>query len=225
MDYHDTFLKRCIRVGTVTLSIALVCNFVPAFYLWLGFGIVPEFDDLWKILVVCATIHGISWFIQPISYFPVLGTSGSYVTWLAGSAADIRTPASSIAQKAAGVEVGSPEGNVISTIAITTSVLVTVTIITLFIFIGTTIMPFMPKFIIKSFNFILPAVFAAVLLNFAKKNLDLCTGIVVFACGILYIQRFVIKFPAWIAMLGIIFAGIFFAHLKYKLTQAKGNGQ
>ncbi|WP_371362218.1 hypothetical protein SRRS_34280 [Sporomusa rhizae] len=221
MDYNETFLKRCIMVGTITLSIALVCNFIPAIYIWIAYGEIPNFADLGKILAINAALHGLSWLMQPISYFPVLGTSGTYVTWLAGSGADIRTPASSIAQKAAGVEMGSPEGNVISTLAITTSVFVTVLIITLFTFIGTAVMPLLPKFIISSFKFILPAIFAAVLMNFARKNLDVCASIAVVACGLLYLQRFVVKFPDWLAMLVLLLVGISFAHFKYKLIQKK----
>ena len=83
-----------------------------------------------------ASAYGVSWVVQPISYFPILGTAGSYIGWLAGSVGDIRLPAASMAQKVTGVEAGTHEGDVIGTIGTACSVFVSAGMITLFIFIG-----------------------------------------------------------------------------------------
>ena len=105
------------------------------------------------------TAFGIGWAIQPISFFSILGTSSSYICWFAGSVADIRVPAVTMAQRVTGAEPGTPEGEIITTIAVAGSVLVSVAIITIFTFIGAAVVPLLPKFIHRAFDFVLPAVF------------------------------------------------------------------
>lgn len=216
MSDYELFLKKSIRIGIITLGLAVIANFMPVFYLWLAYGAIPPLADIWKLLILCASVQGISWIIQPVSYFPILGTIGSYITWLAGAAADIRTPASAMAQKAAGVEAGTPEGTVISTIGIATSVFVSVLIVTLFTFTGSVILPMLPKFVTGSFTFILPAIFAALIVGFAQKDIDYALAIAAFGCSMAFFQKYVYPIPNWLLTLMCIVVGMYFGHLKYK---------
>ncbi|MBP2637988.1 MAG: putative rane protein precursor [Firmicutes bacterium] len=225
MTPNEIFLKKCIRIGSVTLVLGIIANFMPAMYLWLGLGVKPPIDDIGKIFLIIASTYLTSWITQPITFFPLLGTSGSYVTWLSGSGAEIKTPASNMAQKAVGVEQGTPQGNVISTIGVATSVFVTFVVITSFVFAGQYLIPLLPVFVTKSFGFLLPAVFAAVVINMAKGNLDLCAAIVVFATLTMYVQKHIFGFPTWFATLFIVLMGAFFGYVKYRLTMNKDKEQ
>ncbi|MFQ8729689.1 MAG: hypothetical protein ACLSAC_03830 [Enterocloster bolteae] len=49
---------------------------------------------------------------------PILGIPGTYLTFLSGNTSNMRVPCSSVAQEAAGVEMGTEEGSIISTIGI-----------------------------------------------------------------------------------------------------------
>lgn len=220
MTSNEAFVKQCVKIGTVTLLLGIAANFTPALYMWLVVGVHPPVEDILKIFLVIASTYVTSWITQPITFFPLLGASGSYVTWLAGSGAEIRTPASNMAQKAAGVEQGTPEGNVISTIGVATSVFVSFAVITLFVFAGQLLIPLLPLFVKKSFAFILPAVFAAVVINLAKDHLDLCAAIVVFSAVTMYVKKFCFPFPDWFATLFIVLMGVFFGYIKYRMTQS-----
>ena len=219
MNANEAFVKQCVKIGTITLLLGIVANFTPALYLWLGLGVHPPVEDVFKIFLVIASTYAASWITQPITFFPLLGASGSYVTWLAGSGAEIRTPASNMAQKAAGVEQGTPEGNVISTIGVATSVFVSFAVITLFVFAGQALIPMLPVFVKKSFAFILPAVFAGVVINLAKDHLDLCAAIVVFSAVTIYVKKFCFAIPDWFTTLFIVLMGAFFGYVKYRLTE------
>ena len=177
------FNKKLIKIGIISLSFAVVANFIPALYLWIAHGVIPSGKDIFKIWGLAAATFGISWIIQPVAYFSVLGTSGSYIAWLAGSVADIRLPAVAMAQKVAGVEPGTHEGDVISTIGITSSVLVSVTIITFFTIIGAQVITMLPQFVLDSFKYILPALFGAVYLELARR--DLRAGVTTLIAGML----------------------------------------
>jgi predicted branched-subunit amino acid permease len=69
-----------------------------------------------------------------------------------------------------------------ATIGIAASVFVSVAIITLFTFIGSAIMPLVPKFVTKAFSFILPAVFGAVYAELSRKHFKI--GMMTIALGL-----------------------------------------
>jgi hypothetical protein len=215
------FNARVVKLGITTLSAGIIANFIPVLYVWLAYGIIPPLADIMKIWVVAAIAFGASWTVQLPSYFPVLGMSGTYVSFLVGSVAEIRLPASAMAQKVTGVEQGTRESEVISTIAIAGSVLVSAFIITLFTFIGAAVIPLLPKFIQKSFNYILPAVFAAVFLEFSSRYLKV--GLVTLAFAVIF--TFVgttIKIPGWLWSPCIIVVGVMIARFFYNLERKRG---
>lgn len=186
MESNYNFSARAARIGTFTLIAGLIANFVPALYLAGVVGVMPQFTDLLQIYAVALSAFGVSWLVQPLSFYPMLGVGGSYIAWLCGNVADIRVPAATMAQRVAGAEPGSPESDVMATIGIASSVFVSVAIITLFTLIGSAIMPLVPKFVTKAFGFILPAVFGAVYAELSRKHLKIGMMTIVLGIAITY---------------------------------------
>jgi predicted branched-subunit amino acid permease len=144
-----------------------------------------------------------------------LGPSGTYISFVAGSIADVRLPAITMAQKISGMEAGTPEGNIISTMAVASSVAVTVTIITIFTVIGTQIIPHLPKFITDSFEFILPALFAAVYADMASKDFKTSIPTIFLVIVVAFLLP-VIGIPtSYLALIAVII-GILCSRFSYK---------
>jgi hypothetical protein len=215
----ELFNATLIRLGTVTLLAGIVANFLPALYIYLRYGAVPPVSDLVKIWLLVGAAFGVAWIVQPVSFFPLIGTSGSYIAWLAGSVADLRTPASTMAQRSVDVETGTLEGDLVSTIAISSSVFVSVAIVTIFTFLGSTLLPLLPAPVKASFNYILPAVFAAVYADLSIK--DVKFGLVVLATSIAAIMlgnKFGIG-TAWMYLISVtsgMLLGVLFFKMKEK---------
>ena len=150
------FNKKLIKLGIGTVIFAIIANFIPAIYVYVAYGITPGIDGILRVWGIAAASYGISWVVQPIAYFGVLGASGSYIGWLAGAVGDIRLPAVTMAQKVAKVEQGTHEGDVMATIGTSSSVLVSVGFVTLFTFIGSRVLPLLPQSVLDAFNYILP---------------------------------------------------------------------
>lgn len=205
---------RLIKIGTVTLSVGIIANFVPVIFLWMSYGEIPPIEDILKIWTVALVTFGVSWLVQPLTFFSVLGTSGSYIGWLAGSVADIRCPAVTMAQKVSGYEAGTPEGDVISTIGIAGSVLLSVSIITVFTVIGANIIDILPAFVKESFKVILPAVFGAVYVELASKHLKMGAATILVALGLSFLA-IKLGVPGWILNITIIGAGVVIARIQY----------
>ena len=212
---HSEFDAKVIRLGMVTMAAGVIANFLPVLYVWLVLGVIPPVADIFKIWAVATAAFGASWTVQIPSYFPVLGLGGTYIAFLVGSVGEIRLPASAMAQKVTGVEQGSAESKVISTLAIASSVFVSVFIITLFTFIGAAVIPHLPALVQKSFNYVLPAVFSAVLVEFSSKYLKVGVSVLLFAALFMLVAR-VVPIPEWLKSPCIIFVGILIARFFYK---------
>ncbi len=206
LSYND----RVIRIGSAIMIGGIIANFAPAIYLYLAYGLIPPISDIFKVWTVVAVTFGISWIVQPISYFSLLGPSGEYIGWIAGSCADIRCPGVAMAQKAADVEASTPEGDVISTIGIAGTVLTSVTIVTIFVLVGQSILEILPPFVTNSFKYVLTSVFGAVYVQLACKNLGMGAWTILIAIAVAYFWQ-TMALPGWILNILIIVIGILIA--------------
>lgn len=81
----------------------------------------------------------------------------------------MRLPCSAAAQEATGVEVGTKEGSVISTLGIAGSIFVNVTILSVGVFIGVEMFQAIPEPVRSSIEaYIVPSIFGAVFVQFAR---------------------------------------------------------
>ena len=181
-------IKKVIRFGTITVSLAIIANYLPVLYIWVKYGAIPEMSDLGALFASIFAAYSVSWIVQPLSYFGAFGTLGTYVTWVVGTAADVRLPSTNMAQKVSNTEGNTPEGDAITAIAIATSVFVTVTLVSIFSVVGASIIPMLPKVITGAFRYMLPALFAAVYVNMAVKDMKQALPILVSSILIVWLS-------------------------------------
>ena len=201
--YND----RMVKIGRISMGLAIIANFIPAIYIGLRYGEMPALSTIFKIWGLVAATYGISWIVQPIAYYPTLGATGSYIGWLAGSVGDIRMPAASMAQKIAGVEPGTHAGEVVGTIGTCCSVLVSASMITIFTIIGSQVIPLLPEFVTNSFTYILPALFGAIYMDIAKKDIRTGIATIIMALLVMFIGG-KIGVPGGVLTLAIVLGGI-----------------
>ena len=94
--------------------------------------------------------------------------------------------------------------------------------VTIFTLAGTMLIPLLPAFITGSFNYILPALFGAVYINLAKKNMKMGLGTLAVALIVLYINNFVGIKGALINLL-VVIMGMIVARCVYVMEKKKQN--
>ena len=158
------------RIGLITSLIHVVIFFLPPLYLMVFYGLPADWG---KILQGAAATWSFSmplWFIEPVSYFLVLGVCGTYISFLAGNISNFRLPVSAVAQEVAQVQEGSPEGEIISTLAIAaTQVMITVSALTGAIFVSA-IVSLLPLSVVAAFDWLLPSIWGAIVVQFGLRN-------------------------------------------------------
>lgn len=164
------YFPKAHRIGLITSLLHVVIFFLPPLYLMVFYGLPADWG---KIVQGAAATWSFSmpfWFIEPVSYFLVLGTCGTYISFLAGNIANFRLPVSAVAQEVAQVKEGSHEGEIISTLAIAaTQMMITVSALTGAIFV-TAIVGLLPVPVVAAFDWLLPSIWGAIVAQFGLRN-------------------------------------------------------
>ena len=134
----------------------------------------PNFEVLAKGVLATAPMYWAVGIIEIFTYVPMLGAGGTYLSFVTGNISNLKLPCAIDAMERAGVKASDEEGEVISTIAIAVSSIVT----TLIIIIGVIcIVPLTPVLespvLVPAFDMILPALFGGLAVVFISKNLKL----------------------------------------------------
>ncbi|EQG55962.1 hypothetical protein QK1_3031 [Clostridioides difficile DA00142] len=213
--YNEEYLPFMIRYGRLTLSLGIIAALVPGIILSFGFGIMPPISALLASTMSIVSMSAPNYIIEPVSYSPILGIPGTYMSFLSGNISNMRLPCSIAAQKAAEVESGTEEGSIISTIGIAVSILVNISILTIGVILGGSVLSKIPAEVVEKLNLILPALFGSVFgqVFLQDKKLGL-VAIVISVLTIILSKQGII--PQSLVVLICVFGTILIARAMYK---------
>lgn len=141
------------------------------FLISLIFKALPDWNGLIKGLVATAPMYWAVGVVEVITYIPMLGAGGAYLSFVTGNISNLKLPCALGALEQAGVSADSEEGEVISTIAIAVSSIVTTVIIILGVILIIPLQPILQHPALQpAFEQILPALFGGLGIVFISKN-------------------------------------------------------
>ena len=114
--------------GRVFLAIAILIIVAIPVVMAIVLGVKPEFLVILKSFIPLI-VFIVGGFIEVITYSPLLGTNGTYLAFFTGNLVNLKVPCAVNARELAGVKHGSKEGEIVSTISVATSTIVTTLII------------------------------------------------------------------------------------------------
>ena len=59
LDYNKTWVRPSIRIGIVTVGLAMAFSFLPNIYLYIKYGVFPPLDIAFKSWLSIATIFNV----------------------------------------------------------------------------------------------------------------------------------------------------------------------
>jgi len=92
-------------------------------------GVTPEWESFWKGIISVVPMYWAIGLIEIFNYSPMLGSGGTYLAFVTGNLMNMKVPAAKVAMDKAGVSAASEEGEVLSTIAVAVSSIVTTLIL------------------------------------------------------------------------------------------------
>ena len=170
LSYMDS-VHRDGRIWNLSVMVILM-----AFPVVVGliFSAMPDWAAVGKGLLATAPMYWAVGVIETITYIPMLGVGGSYLSFVTGNISNLKLPCALNALENAEVKAQSEEGEIISTIAIAVSSIVTTLIIILGVVLIVPLTPILSSEALKpAFDQMLPALFGGLGVVFVSKNLKL----------------------------------------------------
>lgn len=159
------------RMGRLWMSAALLVILAIPFAISIYFQTWPTFASLMGGLLPIMMIYVPIGIIEVITFSPMLGSGATYLAFTTGNLTNLKVPCALNALEIADVEPGSSEGEVISTIAVATSSLVTNLVLVIGVLLFVSLAPILSSPLLKpAFENILPALFGALGYLYISKN-------------------------------------------------------
>lgn len=170
LSYMDS-IYRDGRIWGIFVGMALICFPVA---LSIIFGAFPNTSVLINGLIAVAPMYWAVGIIEMFTYIPMLGAGGTYLSFVTGNISNLKLPCAIDSMERAGVKASSEEGEVISTMSIAISSIVTTVIIIIGVICVVPLTPLLESPILEpAFAMILPALFGGLGVAFVSKNLKL----------------------------------------------------
>lgn len=167
LSYMDS-VHRDGRIWNLTVMMLLLAFPVAVAFI---FGVAPDWEALGLGLLATAPMYWAVGAIETVTFVPMLGAGGSYLSFVTGNISNLKLPCAINALENSGVSANSEEGEVISTIAIATSSIVTTLIIILGVICIVPLTPILEApILVPAFEQILPALFGGLGVAFVSKN-------------------------------------------------------
>ena len=90
--YENEYIPYSIKIGRLTSLLGVVTSFVPVIVLSFIFKVVPPIDAIIAAATIRISACLVYYFIEPISFQPVLGIPGTYMAFLSGNISNLRVP-------------------------------------------------------------------------------------------------------------------------------------
>lgn len=216
-EFERLWNKPVIRIGSITVLLGAVFAFLPSVYLWLRYGVFPPLPMALKAWAMIAAAFGAFYVVEPVSYYAILGLSGTYMSFLSGNISNLRLPCASMAQEVTEAETGTPEAEIVATLGIAGSIITNLIGVTLAAFVGAALIRIFPPAIADAFKvYTVPAIFGAVFGQFSLRY----PKVAVFGIGIPLLLMGVLKgIPVWLVIPASVFGSIAVARVFYNAEQ------
>ena len=176
MSYIDS-VHRDGTIWNIGMMILLMLFPVSVAFI---FGTAPDWKALGMGLVATAPMYWAVGVIETITFVPMLGAGGSYLSFVTGNLSNLKLPCALNALEQNEVSASSEEGEIISTIAIATSSIVTTVIIIIGVICIVPLTPILEQEVLEpAFAQMLPALFGGLGVAFVSKNFKIAIAPIV----------------------------------------------
>lgn len=135
------------------------------------FGVSLDWGGFWMGFLATAPMFWAVCLVEVFTYVPMLGAGGSYLAFVTGNITNLKAPAAINALELVGADIKSEEGEIVSTIAIAVSSIVTTLIIILGVVLIVPLDPILNSPVLApAFDRILPALFGGLGVVFISRN-------------------------------------------------------
>lgn len=218
-EYLEKYNNRTHLFGRIGLLLGIVMLVGSPFLMGLSLDAMPDLSAFGKGLAQIAIIYIPSCIVEFLIYTPMLGAGGSYLGFITGNMINMKIPCALNARDIAGTEAGTTENEIVSTLSIAASSLVTTVVIALGVLLMIPLRPVLEAEVLQpAFDNVVPALFGAMAIKYFRKGKEL-VAIPLVVMTLLFV--FVPSLISNVGFLMILSGAIAIAHAWIRMRKAQ----
>lgn len=175
------YLESIHTIGRIWMIAAAIILIAVPTAVSIYYDAWPKFSEFLGGMLGIAPIFWTVGAIEVFTYVPMLGAGGSYLGFVTGNLTNLKVPCALSAMDMAKVKPGTEDGELVSTIAIAVSSIVTTVIIAVGVFLIAQLTPILESPVLApAFDNILPALFGALGVVLISRNWKIAVAPIAF---------------------------------------------
>ena len=177
-QYFQQYNERTHLFGRIGLTIGVALMLLCPFAIGLYLNAMPNMSAFWKGFAQVAAVYIPSGIAEFLIYTPMLGGGGSYLAFITGNLINMKIPCMMNAREITGAETGTPENEIVSTLAIAASALTTTAVVAVGVLLLIPLQPIISSPILTpAFDNVVPALFGAMAFQYFRKGLKIVSSL------------------------------------------------
>ena len=183
---YDTYLNRTHWLGRICSVLVLIMLVGAPFVIGGILGAMPDLAAAGRGFLAVGLVWTVSSVVEYLVYTPMLGAGGSYLAFITGNLINMKIPCAMNARELTGAKTGTAENEVISTLSIATSALVTILVLAAGVALMIPLQPVLRSPVLRpAFDNVVPALFGAMACRYYRKDprlaaVPLCVMVILF---------------------------------------------
>lgn len=170
-QFFEKFNHQMHTIGRFGLMIAVVLLLGAPFAMGAVLGVMPDLRGFLMGFAKVGMIYIPVGIVEFLVYTPMLGAGASYLTFITGNVTNLKIPCAVNARDIAKTTVGTAENEIISTLSVATSAIVTTVVIFIGVLLLTPLSPVLSNpMLVPAFDNVVPALFGALGLKYFLKG-------------------------------------------------------
>lgn len=175
--YLEQFNRRTHVLGRIVSAITLVLLVGAPFLIGTFLGAMPDMGAVAKGFLSVGLVWTVSSVTEFLIYTPMLGAGGGYLAFITGNLINMKIPCAVNARDIVGTKTGTAENEIISTLSIATSSLVTIVVLALGVALLVPLQPVLQSPVLQpAFANVVPALFGAMAYQYFRKNVQVAVA-------------------------------------------------
>ena len=175
--YLEQFNRRTHVLGRIVSAVTLVLLVGAPFLIGTFLGAMPDFGAVAKGFLSVGLVWTVSSVAEFLIYTPMLGAGGGYLAFITGNLINMKIPCAVNARDIVGTKTGTAENEIISTLSIATSSLVTIVVLALGVALLVPLQPVLQSPVLQpAFANVVPALFGAMAYQYFRKNVQVAVA-------------------------------------------------
>lgn len=175
--YLEQFNRRTHVLGRTVSAVTLVLLVGAPFLIGTFLGAMPDMGAVAKGFLSVGLVWTVSSVAEFLIYTPMLGAGGGYLAFITGNLINMKIPCAVNARDIVGTKTGTAENEIISTLSIATSSLVTIVVLALGVALLVPLQPVLQSPVLQpAFANVVPALFGAMAYQYFRKNVQVAVA-------------------------------------------------